>query len=97
VDVAPPALRLSVPLTRSITAPPGTGEWSFSASADGALDRPAYPLDAATPGVPRGWIRLGHVASEGPGTLEMARWMRGFVPEVPVRFARAEAPFRVPK
>ncbi len=65
--------------------------------ADGALDSPAYVLDAATLGIAKGWIMLGHAISEEPGMYEMAEWIKGFVPEVPVRLVRAGEPFWVPK
>jgi putative NIF3 family GTP cyclohydrolase 1 type 2 len=61
--------------------------------ADGALDSAAYVLDAATLGIAKGWIMLGHAISEEPGMHEMAEWIKGFVPEVPVRLVRAGEPF----
>jgi putative NIF3 family GTP cyclohydrolase 1 type 2 len=64
--------------------------------ADGALDSPGYVLDAVTLGLAKGWIMLGHAISEEPGMLEMAEWIRGFVPEVPVRLVRAGEPFWAP-
>jgi putative NIF3 family GTP cyclohydrolase 1 type 2 len=60
---------------------------------DGALDSPEYVLDAAALGVPKGWIMLGHAVSEEAGMLEMAQWIRGFVPEVPVQLVKAGEPF----
>lgn len=65
--------------------------------ADGAFDSPEYVLDAAAIGVPKGWIMLGHVVSEEAGMLEMAEWIRGLVPEVPVRLVKAGEPFWTPK
>ena len=35
--------------------------------ADGGFDSPAYVLDAATLGIAKGWIMLGHVVSEEAG------------------------------
>ncbi len=64
--------------------------------ADGAFDSPEYVLDAATLGMPKGWIMLGHVISEEAGMLEMAQWIKGFVPEVPVQLVRAGEPFWAP-
>ena len=64
--------------------------------ADGGFDNPAYTLDAATAGVPKGWIVLGHTISEEAGMLEMAEWIRGFIPEVPVQLVKAEEPFWAP-
>jgi putative NIF3 family GTP cyclohydrolase 1 type 2 len=65
--------------------------------ADGAFDSPAYVLDAITLGVAKGWIMLGHVISEEAGMLEMAQWIRGLVPEVPVQLVAAGEPFWAPK
>ena len=65
--------------------------------ADGALDSPAYILDAVTVGVAKGLIMLGHAISEEPGMHEMAEWIKGFVPEIPVRLVRAGEPFWAPK
>ena len=60
---------------------------------DGFLDSPAYVLDAASLGIPKGWIMLGHAVSEESGMLEMAQWIRSFVPEVPVQLVKAGEPF----
>jgi putative NIF3 family GTP cyclohydrolase 1 type 2 len=65
--------------------------------ADGGFDSPAYVLDAMTLGVAKGWIMLGHVVSEEAGMLEMAQWIKGFVPEVPVQLVKAGEPFWTPK
>lgn len=64
---------------------------------DGVLDSPEYVLDAASLGIPKGWIMLGHAVSEEAGMLEMAEWIKGFVPEVPVRLMKAGEPFWAPK
>lgn len=64
---------------------------------DGFLDSPEYVLDANTLGIPKGWIVLGHNVSEEQGMLEMAKWVKGFVPEVPVQLVRSGEPFWVPK
>lgn len=64
---------------------------------DGFLDSPEYVLDATTLGIPKGWIMLGHHVSEEQGMLEMAEWIKGFVPEVPVQLVRADEPFWAPK
>jgi putative NIF3 family GTP cyclohydrolase 1 type 2 len=64
--------------------------------ADGGLDSPAYVLDAASLGIPKGWIMLGHNISEEQGMLEMAQWIKGFVPEVPVQLVKAGEPFWAP-
>lgn len=65
--------------------------------ADGAFDSPAYVVDAATLGVAKGWIMLGHAISEEAGMLEMAQWIKGFVPEIPVELVKAGEPFWAPK
>jgi putative NIF3 family GTP cyclohydrolase 1 type 2 len=64
---------------------------------DGTLDAPEYALDAAALGIPKGWIMLGHAVSEESGMLEMAQWIKGFVPEVPVQLIKAGEPFWAPK
>jgi putative NIF3 family GTP cyclohydrolase 1 type 2 len=64
---------------------------------DGNFDSPEYVMDAAALGIPKGWIVLGHAISEESGMLEMADWIRGFVPEVPVRLVRAGEPYWVPR
>jgi putative NIF3 family GTP cyclohydrolase 1 type 2 len=63
---------------------------------DGALDSPEYVLDAVSLGVPKGWIMLGHAISEEQGMLEMAQWVKSFVPEVPVQLIRGGEPFWAP-
>ena len=64
---------------------------------DGGFDSPAYVLDAMTLGIAKGWIMLGHAISEEAGMLEMAQWIKGFVPEVPVQLVKAGEPFWAPK
>jgi len=64
---------------------------------DGGFDSPEYVLDAATLGIPKGWIMLGHAVSEEAGMLEMAQWLGRFVTEVPVRLVKAGEPFWAPK
>ena len=54
----------------------------------------AYGADAVTAGMLKGLIVIGHVASEQAGVEEVARWIRTFVKEVPVRFVPARDPFR---
>lgn len=63
---------------------------------DGGWDSPAYAMDAAAFGVPKGWIMLGHAASEEAGMQEMAEWIRTFVSEVPVQLIKAGDPFWSP-
>ncbi len=64
---------------------------------DGTFDSPAYVLDAAPLGIPKGWIMLGHNISEEQGMQEMAQWIKAFVPEVPVQLVRSNEPFWAPK
>jgi putative NIF3 family GTP cyclohydrolase 1 type 2 len=64
---------------------------------DGTLDSPEYVLDAVALGINKGWIMLGHAVSEEAGMLEMAQWIKGFVPEVPVQLVKAGEPFWAPK
>jgi putative NIF3 family GTP cyclohydrolase 1 type 2 len=64
---------------------------------DSAFDSPAYVLDAMTLGILKGWIMLGHNVSEEQGMLEMAEWIKGFTPEVPVQLVRTGEPFWAPR
>ncbi len=64
--------------------------------ADGNFDSPEYVLDAMAAGVTKAWIMLGHTVSEEAGMLEMAQWIKGFVPGVPVQLVKAGEPFWVP-
>ncbi len=64
---------------------------------DGTLDSPEYVLDAAALGINKGWIMLGHAVSEEAGMLEMAQWIKGFVPEIPVQLVKAGEPFWAPR
>ena len=54
-------------------------------------------MDAATLGVPKGWIVIGHNMSEESGMQEMADWLRPIVPEVRVQHVRAGIMYWVPK
>ena len=63
---------------------------------DAAFDSPEYVMDAATLGVPKGWIMLGHQMSEDSGMQEMADWLRPIVPEVTVRHVRAGTVYWAP-
>ena len=64
---------------------------------DGSFDSPEYVLDAMTLGIAKGWIMLGHAISEEQGMLEMAQWIKTFIPEVPVQLIRGGEPFWSPK
>ena len=61
--------------------------------ADGAFDNVEYVMDAASLGMAKGVIMLGHVMSEQPGMEDFANWLKGFVHGVPIRFVPAEEPF----
>ncbi|MBT9333370.1 Nif3-like dinuclear metal center hexameric protein [Paracidobacterium acidisoli] len=55
-----------------------------------------YIEDQLTAGRRKALILLGHVATEQGGMRYCAEWLRGFVPEVPVRFIPALNPFWSP-
>jgi putative NIF3 family GTP cyclohydrolase 1 type 2 len=63
---------------------------------DGTFDSQPYALDAVTLGIAKGIILLGHTVSEEAGMLEMAEWIKGFVPEIPVQLIKAEEPLWAP-
>jgi putative NIF3 family GTP cyclohydrolase 1 type 2 len=52
-----------------------------------------YVRDAAAEGKGKAVIFLGHVNSEEAGMDECAKWLKGFVSEVPVQFVPAGDPF----
>jgi len=52
-----------------------------------------YAADAVTQGRNKALIVIGHVASEQGGMEECARWLKGFVKQVPVEFVAAKEPF----
>ena len=64
---------------------------------DGTFDSQPYVLDAVTLGIAKGIILLGHTVSEEAGMLEMAQWIKGFVPEIPVQLVKAEEPMWGPR
>jgi putative NIF3 family GTP cyclohydrolase 1 type 2 len=53
----------------------------------------AYAQDLVTSGRNKGLIVLGHVLSEQWGMDYCAQWLKGFVPEVPVRFVPLIEPY----
>ncbi len=55
-----------------------------------------YMRDALTLGRKKGLLILGHVPSEESGMKECARWLKTFVPEVPVEFIPSGEPFWTP-
>jgi len=52
-----------------------------------------YAADAMSEGRKKALIVIGHIPSEQPGMEECARWLRGFVKDVPVEFVPAKQPF----
>jgi hypothetical protein len=61
--------------------------------ADGGFDNVEYVMDAASLGMAKGVIMLGHVVSEQAGMEDYATWLKTFVHDVPIQFAPAEEPF----
>jgi putative NIF3 family GTP cyclohydrolase 1 type 2 len=61
--------------------------------ADGGFDNVEYVMDAASLGIAKGIIMLGHVVSEEPGMEDFANWMRTFIHDVPIQFVPAGEPF----
>lgn len=56
-------------------------------------DLVAYAQDLVTAGKKKALILLGHVLSEQWGMQYCADWLKGFVPEVPVRFVQIIEPY----
>ena len=56
-----------------------------------------YARDAMTEGKRKALILMGHVVSEEAGMGECARWLKGFITEVPVEFIPAREPFWTPR
>jgi putative NIF3 family GTP cyclohydrolase 1 type 2 len=52
-----------------------------------------YAADAFSEGRKKALIVIGHIPSEQPGMDECARWLKGFVKDVPVEFVPAKQPF----
>ena len=52
-----------------------------------------YAADALTEGRDKALIVIGHIPSEQPGMEECARWLKGFVKDVPIEFVPAKQPF----
>jgi putative NIF3 family GTP cyclohydrolase 1 type 2 len=52
-----------------------------------------YGADAAAEGKHKALIVLGHIPSEQAGMEDCARWLKGFVTEVPVEFIATAEPF----
>jgi putative NIF3 family GTP cyclohydrolase 1 type 2 len=56
-----------------------------------------YARDVLTAGKKKGFIILGHVPSEERGMEECAKWLKTFVPEVPIQYLPGGDPFWRPK
>ena len=54
-----------------------------------------YAADAVKQGRKKALIVIGHIPSEQAGMEECARWLKGFVKDVPVEFVAAKQPFWV--
>jgi putative NIF3 family GTP cyclohydrolase 1 type 2 len=52
-----------------------------------------YAADAVSEGRKKALIVIGHIPSEQPGMDECARWLKGFVKNIPVEFVPARQPF----
>jgi len=61
--------------------------------ANGRFDDVEYVADAASLGMPKGLIMLGHVVSEQPGMEDLAKWMQTFINGIPIRLISAEEPY----
>jgi putative NIF3 family GTP cyclohydrolase 1 type 2 len=60
---------------------------------DGGFDNVEYVADAASLGIPKGLIMLGHVVSEQAGMEDLAKWLGTFIKGVPIQFVPADEPF----
>lgn len=52
-----------------------------------------YAADAVSEGRKKALIVIGHIPSEQPGMDECAKWLKGFVKNVPIEFVPAKQPF----
>jgi putative NIF3 family GTP cyclohydrolase 1 type 2 len=55
-----------------------------------------YVADAVAQGKKKALIAIGHMASEEAGMSECAEWLKGFVPEVPIKFIPTPELFSLP-
>lgn len=55
-----------------------------------------YTADAATEGKHKALIVIGHIPSEQAGMEECTRWLKTFLPTVPIEFVPAKQPFWLP-
>ncbi len=61
--------------------------------ADGGFDNVEYVADAASLGMNKGLIMLGHVVSEQPGMEDLGKWLETFVKGIPIQYVPADEPF----
>jgi putative NIF3 family GTP cyclohydrolase 1 type 2 len=61
--------------------------------ADGSFDNVEYVADAASLGMAKGLIMLGHVVSEEAGMEDLAKWMQTFIKGIPIQLVPAGEPF----
>jgi putative NIF3 family GTP cyclohydrolase 1 type 2 len=59
----------------------------------GGADNTGYAWDAASLGMAKGFILLGHVASEEPGMEYVATWLKTFLPNLEIQFVPAHELF----
>ena len=59
----------------------------------GGSDPTGYALDAASLGIVKGFIHIGHIASEEPGMEDVANWLKTFLPNLPIQFMPAHELF----
>jgi len=55
-----------------------------------------YTADATTEGKHKALIIIGHIPSEQAGMEECTRWLKTFLPTVPIEFVPAKQPFWLP-
>lgn len=60
---------------------------------DGGFDNVEYVADAASLGMNKGVIMLGHVISEQPGMEDLGEWLGTFVRGVPIKYVPADEPY----
>jgi putative NIF3 family GTP cyclohydrolase 1 type 2 len=99
----------NMPVTRVVLSPgaAGFGPESRALEMDGVQvliigetrewETVEYVSDAITEGKHKALIILGHIPSEQAGMEECARWLKVFVPEVPVTMTPAHEPFWIPR
>jgi hypothetical protein len=61
--------------------------------ADGGFDNVEYVADAASLGMNKGVIMLGHVISAQPGMEDLGEWLGTFVTGVPIKYVPADEPY----